>query len=69
MPIVPTFSITLPPAQPPRDTYFCLRLTPAEKASLHALAKQLHLTTSALARHILLQAVQQAASEETAREA
>ncbi|MBZ0277325.1 MAG: hypothetical protein K8I60_14365 [Anaerolineae bacterium] len=69
MPTVPTFSITLPPAQPPRDTYFCLRLTPAEKASLHALAKQLHLPTSTLARHILLQAVQQSAGEETSHEA
>lgn len=42
MPTEPTFLITLPPAQSPCNTYFCIRLTPAKKAALHSLAQQLH---------------------------
>jgi len=54
-----TFSITLPQVQPPRDTYFCIRLSQSEKAVVHALARRLNLPASTLARHILLQAVNQ----------
>ncbi len=54
-----TFSITLPQVQPPRDIYFCIRLSQSEKAAVHALARRLNLPASTLARHILLQAVNQ----------
>jgi hypothetical protein len=70
MPTVTTFSITLPPAQPPRDTYFCIRMTQDEKNQVHRLAKRLRVPASTLARHFLLQAVQQlTAGEEPAFEA
>lgn len=51
------FSLTLPPAQPPRDIYFCIRLSQTERAAISNLAERLRLPASTLARHILLQAV------------
>ena len=59
-----TFSITPPQVQPPRDIYFCIRLSRSEKAAVYALAKRLHLPASTLARHILLQAVTHFSTEE-----
>lgn len=49
--------LTLPPAQPPRDIYFCIRLSQIERTAISELAERLHLPASTLARHILLQAV------------
>ena len=49
--------LTLPPAQPPRDIYFCIRLSQTERTAISELAERLHLPASTLARHILLQAV------------
>jgi hypothetical protein len=70
MPTVTTLSITLPPAAPPRDTYFCIRMTQAEKREVQSLAQRLHVPASALARHLLLQAVQHfTTGEETSFEA
>lgn len=67
---VTTLSITLPPAAPPRGTYFCIRMTQAEKREVQSLAQRLHLPVSTLARHLLLQAVQQfPTGEETPFEA
>ena len=51
------FPLTLPPAQPPRNIYFCIRLSQTERAAISALAGRLHLPASTLARHVLLQAV------------
>lgn len=57
MPSVNLFPLTLPPAQPPRDIYFCIRLSQIERSAISELAERLHLPASTLARHILLQAV------------
>jgi hypothetical protein len=57
MPSVNLFPITLPPSQPPRDIYFCIRLSQTERTVISELAERLHLPASTLARHILLQAV------------
>lgn len=51
------FSLTLPSAQPPRDIYFCIRLSQTERAAISNLAERLHLPASTLARHVLLQAI------------
>lgn len=66
MPSVNLFPLTLPPAQPPRDIYFCIRLSQTERAAINALAERLHLPASTLARHILLQAIDHLNSVEEA---
>jgi hypothetical protein len=53
-PIVPT----LPTRQPKRKRIFAMRLTEDERAQISALAKQLHLPASLMARHFILEAVQ-----------
>ncbi len=58
--------LTRPPAQPPRDIYFCIRLTQTERTAISELAERLHLPASTLARHILLQAVDHLNSVEEA---
>lgn len=60
------FPLTLPPAQPPRDIYFCIRLSQTERTAINTLAERLHLPASTLARHILLQAVDHLNSVEEA---
>lgn len=57
MPSVNLFPLTLPAAQPPRDIYFCIRLSQTERAAISKLAERLHLPASTLARHVLLQAI------------
>jgi hypothetical protein len=57
MPSINLFPLTLPPAQPPRDIYFCIRLSQTERTAISALAERLHLPASTLSRHILLQAI------------
>lgn len=57
MPSVNQFSLILSPAQPPRDIYFCIRLSQTERTAIRALAERLHLPASTLARHVLLQAI------------
>jgi hypothetical protein len=66
MPSVNLFPLTLPPAQPPRDIYFCIRLSQTERTAISKLAEHLHLPASTLARHILLQAVDHLNSVEEA---
>lgn len=66
MPSVNLFPLTLPPAQPPRDIYFCIRLSQTERAAISELAERLHLPASTLARHILLQAIDHLNSVEEA---
>jgi hypothetical protein len=53
-PIVPT----LPARQPKRKRIFAMRLTEDERAEIAALAKQLKLPASLMARHFILEAVQ-----------
>ncbi|MCA0453894.1 MAG: hypothetical protein LCI00_07970 [Chloroflexi bacterium] len=67
MPTVTQYPLTLPPAEPPRDTYFCIRMSTVEKAALHALAKRLNTSASTLARHFLNQAVQHFSQNEWSR--
>jgi hypothetical protein len=52
-PIVPT----LPIRQPKRKRIFAIRLTDGERAEIEALAKQLKLPDSFMARHFILEAV------------
>lgn len=52
-PIVPT----LPVRQPKRKRIFAIRLTDGERAEIEALAKQLRLPDSFMARHFILEAV------------
>jgi hypothetical protein len=52
-PIVPT----LPIRQPKRKRIFAIRLTDRERAEIEALAKQLRLPDSYMARHFILEAV------------
>lgn len=52
-PIVPT----LPICQPKRKRIFAIRLTDKERAEIAALAKQLKLPDSFMARHFILEAV------------
>jgi hypothetical protein len=52
-PIVPT----LPIRQPKRKRIFAIRLTDRERAEIEALAKQLKLPDSFMARHFILEAV------------
>lgn len=52
-PIVPT----LPVRQPKRKRIFAIRLTDRERAEIKALAKQLKLPDSFMARHFILEAV------------
>jgi hypothetical protein len=49
---------TLPTRQPKRKRIFAMRLTEDERAEIKALAKQLHLPASLMARHFILEAVQ-----------
>lgn len=49
---------TLPERQPKRALMFSIRLTEAEQDEIDALAKQLNLPSSFMARHFILEAVQ-----------
>ncbi|MDX2138751.1 MAG: hypothetical protein SF123_11710 [Chloroflexota bacterium] len=49
---------TLPVRQPTRKRIFAMRLTDRERAEIEALAKQLRLPDSFMARHFILEAVQ-----------
>ncbi|MCC6896862.1 MAG: hypothetical protein IT321_28855 [Anaerolineae bacterium] len=64
---VTQYPLTLPPTEPPRDTYFCIRMSTVEKAALHALAKRLNTSASTMARHFLNQAVQHFSQDEWSR--
>jgi hypothetical protein len=44
--------------QPKRKRIFAMRLTDAERAEIRALARQLNLPDSLMARHFILEAVQ-----------
>jgi hypothetical protein len=48
---------TLPTRQPTRKNIFAMRLTNGERAEIEALAKQLKLPDSFMARHFILEAV------------
>lgn len=48
---------TLPVRQPKRKRIFAIRLTDGERAEIEALAKQLKLPDSYMARHFILEAV------------
>ena len=48
---------TLPVRQPKRKRIFAIRLTDGERAEIEALAKQLKLPASYMARHFILEAV------------
>jgi hypothetical protein len=48
---------TLPVRQPTRKKIFAIRLTKGERAEIEALAKQLRLPDSFMARHFILEAV------------
>jgi len=48
---------TLPVRQPKRKRIFAIRLTDGERAEIKALAKQLKLPDSYMARHFILEAV------------
>ncbi len=48
---------TLPVRQPIRKNIFAIRLTDRERAEIEALAKQLRLPDSYMARHFILEAV------------
>jgi len=48
---------TLPVRQPIRKNIFAIRLTDGERAEIEALAKQLKLPDSFMARHFILEAV------------
>lgn len=48
---------TLPVRQPTRKNIFAIRLTDRERAEIEALAKQLKLPDSFMARHFILEAV------------
>jgi len=48
---------TLPTRQPTRKNIFAIRLTDGERAEIEALAKQLKLPDSFMARHFILEAV------------
>lgn len=50
-------SSTLPVRQPKRKRIFAIRLTDGERAEIEALAKQLKLPDSYMARHFILEAV------------
>jgi hypothetical protein len=52
-PIVPT----LPIRQPKRKRIFAIRLTDGERAEIEALAKEIKLSASFMARHFILEAV------------
>ena len=60
-PIVPT----LPIQQPKRKRIFAIRLTDRERAEIEALAKQLKLPDSYMARRLILEAVRQYKSQIT----
>lgn len=51
-----TMRTTLPARRPARTNMLSIRLTPAERARIEALAKQLRLPASHMARHFILQA-------------
>jgi len=48
---------TLPARQPRRKKIFAMRLTERERLEIEALAKQLNLPASFMARHFILEAV------------
>lgn len=48
---------TLPSRQPTRKHIFAIRLTKGERTEIEALAKQLKLPDSFMARHFILEAV------------
>ncbi len=49
--------LSLPTRQPARTESLSIRLSPDENTAVEALAKRLHVPTSHMARHFLLQAV------------
>ena len=49
--------ITPPQPQPKRKHIFSVRLTAAERKAIQQLARQMHVSSSYLARHFLMQAV------------
>lgn len=60
-PIIPS----LPVRQPTRKTIFAIRLTDRERAEIEALAKQLRLPDSYMARHFILEAVAHHSTEQS----
>ena len=48
---------TLPTAQPKRERIFSMRLTDTEREAIEALAKELNVPDSTLARHFVMEAV------------
>jgi len=54
---------TLPARQPKRECIFAIRLTEAERDQIEALAQQLKLPDSFMARHFILEAVKHHSKE------
>jgi len=50
-------AITLPHPPPKREVHYMIRMTREERAALNTLAKQLHVSTAEMVRHLLFQAV------------
>jgi hypothetical protein len=49
--------LSLPTREPARTDSLSIRLAPEERTAVESLAKRLHVPTSHMARHFLLQAV------------
>lgn len=50
-------AITLPRPPQKREVHYMIRMTREERAALNALAKQSHVSTAEMVRHLLFQAV------------
>lgn len=55
--------VTLPTNPPKRDSMLCIRLTRDERQAIQLFANQVQQPISRLARHFILQAIQQHQSE------